>query len=93
MPWVIQPARTTNLAILINSVDPHIYEHISESNTFEAAIALLQQMYVKPKSEVYARHWLATRHQETGETLDQFYQVLLQLSKNCNFQDVNALEH
>jgi len=48
---------------------------------------------VKRKNEVYARHLLATRRQEAGETLNQYVQVLIQLSRDCSFRAVTAEEH
>jgi len=43
--------------------------------------------------EVYARHLLASRRQEAGETLDQYEHALTQLSKDCDFRVVSAEEH
>ena len=48
---------------------------------------------MKPKNEVFARHLLATRKQEPGENVDQFYQQLLHLSKDCQFKAVTADNH
>ena len=45
---------------------------------------------MKPKNEVFARHLLATRKQEPSENVDQFYQQLLHLSKDCQFKAVTA---
>ena len=39
-----------------------------------------------------ARHVLATRRQDAGESLDQYLQVLKRLSKDCNFEAVSAEE-
>lgn len=47
-------------------------------------------MYVKPKNEVFARHLLATRRQESSESLDAYLQALKSLGKDCNFQAVTA---
>jgi len=67
------------LATLVNHVSPDVYTLFAESSTYDGAIAILQARYVKRKNEVYARHLLASRRQEAGETLDQYVQVLIQL--------------
>lgn len=81
------------LAILVNYVSADVYSHVSGAADFTAAIELLQNLYVKPKNEIFARHLLATRKQDTGEKIDQFYQSLLLLSKDCQFKAVSADEH
>ena len=78
------------LSILINYVSPGVFEYISEANSYADAISTLQSIFVKPKSEIFARHILATRKQDVSENLDQYIQVLKQLSKECNFQTVDA---
>ena len=50
------------LNILIDYVTP-IYNYITECETYDAVIQILQALYVKLKNEVFARHLLATcRH-------------------------------
>ena len=49
-----------------------IYKLISEETTYESAITGLQNLFVKPKNKIYARHMLATAKQDTGESLDEF---------------------
>ena len=81
------------LAALVNHVSPEVYALVAESSTYEGAIATLQARYVKRKNEVYTRHLLTTRRQEAGETLDQYEQVLIQLSRDCGVRAVSAEEH
>ena len=76
------------LSMLVNFVSPRVYEYIGESDNYDAAIALLEAVYVRPKNEVLARHLLITHRQQSGETLDQFLQEVL--AKDCNFQQVSA---
>ena len=59
-------------AILINFVSPRIYEYIENSGNYDEAIATLEKLYVKPTNEVFARYKLATRRQQSGESLDEF---------------------
>ena len=79
--------------ILINFVSPTVYEYIAECATYDTAIALLKELYVKPKNEVFARHSLATRRQQEGEGIDQYLQELVLLSKDCNFKSVSAVQN
>ena len=93
-----RPASSTALpinkmAFLINYISHSAYVCISECNTYEEAIQLLEAQYVKPKNEVFARHLLATRRQKAGETLDTYLQSLKVLSKDCNFKPVTALKY
>jgi len=50
-------------------------------------------LYVKTPNEVFARHSLATRTQQTGESLDEYLQALKTLSKDCNSRQVTAAEY
>ena len=78
------------LDTLINFVSPTVYGYIADCTTYESAEDTLQKLYVKPKNEVFARHLLAARRQEPGETLDQYLQNLKLLGKDCNFRAVSA---
>ena len=78
------------LVTLTNYVAPNVYEYIAGCTTYETVIKTLEALYLKPTNEIYARHVLATRRQETGESLDQYLQVLKRLSKDCNFKSVSA---
>ena len=77
-------------SVLINYVSPNVYMYISDLNSYDDAMVTLENLYVKTKSEVYARHVLATRKQNESESLDQYMQELKQLSKECNFVAVDA---
>ena len=58
------------LSLLTNFVSPRLYETISECTVYDEAIRTLQSQYVKPTNEVFARHRLATRRQQVGESWD-----------------------
>jgi hypothetical protein len=81
------------LDVLINYIAPSVYSYIADCTTNNEAIKILETAYVKPKNEIFARHLLATRRQEFGESLDQFLQSLKQLSKDCNFKAATAEEY
>ncbi|XP_071836380.1 uncharacterized protein [Apostichopus japonicus] len=78
------------LCILTNFVSPKVYESIADCTTYETAIKILGDLYVKPKNEIFARHLLATRRQEPGESLDTYLQALKTLANDCNFKSVTA---
>ena len=81
------------LQLLINHISPEIYTFIEECLTYDQAIAALKTIYVKPPNSVFARHLLATRRQQDGESLDSFLQALKDLSKDCQFTAVTADVH
>ena len=70
-----------------------VYQYIEESGNYETAIDTLETIFVKPKNEIYARHILATRRQQAGESLDEYLQVLKTLSKDCNFETATAAQY
>jgi hypothetical protein len=78
------------LNTLINYVSPSVYQYIADCSDYDDALRTLEELYIKPKNEIFARHLLFTRRQENGETLDQYLQQLKHLSKDCNYQAVTA---
>ena len=69
------------------------YSCISKSTEYDRAIVVLNELFVKPKNEVFARHVLATRSQQMAESLDEDLQVLKTVSKDCNYQFVTAVQN
>ncbi len=57
---------------------------------YEAAIETLTWLFVKPPNETFARHLLASRRQQSGETLSEFLRELHKLSKDCSIIAVSA---
>ena len=86
----IDSQRPDKLNTLINYVSADIYEHIADATSYNNAITILQNMYVKPRNDIFNRHLVASRRQSEGETLDQYIQELTKLSKECNFAAVSA---
>ncbi|XP_045615138.2 uncharacterized protein [Procambarus clarkii] len=80
------------LRLLINYVAPRVFNYVADCTTYDAAETSLTELFVKPKKEVFARHVLATRRQEPGESLGQFLQALKLLAKDCQFKAVTAVE-
>ena len=81
------------LITFINYVSPYIFEYIVDSTTYYDAIQVHSDLYIKPHNEIYARHTLSTRKQAEGESLDNYIQILKQISKECNFKAVSAEGH
>ena len=77
------------LKLLTNYLAPHIFDYVIDKTTYETAVETLKNLYVKPTNEVFARHLLAVRRQQSGESIDDFLQALKTLSKDCNFKDVD----
>ena len=87
---VLPQDNLNKLTVLTNFVSPSVHEYFSECTEYDDAVKALKDIYVKPTNEVFARHLLATRKQNTGESLDGFLQALKTLSKDCNFKAVTA---
>ena len=79
--------------ILFAYVSADIYEYVEDCESFDAAIAKLKTIFIKPPNVIFARHLLATRKQQPGETLEDFYQSLHILSKDCGLRNVTAEEY
>ena len=78
------------LALLRAHISCATYKLIKNAKTFLDAEEILKRRFVKPRSEVYARHRLFTRRQQPGESLSQFLDELRSLSLDCNFQAADA---
>lgn len=85
------PSDESKLDILVNYISPSVYEFIVDAKTFDSAVALLTEIYVKPPNEIFARHLLATRRQNQGESIDEYLQSLKALATDCNFVNVLAI--
>ena len=76
--------------VLNNYASPDVFEYISECENYESAMQVLESTFVVPKNETLARHLLATRRQQAGETLDAYLHALKLLAKDCQFKTVTA---
>jgi hypothetical protein len=63
-------------SVLANFVSPTIFQHIEDSTDYDAAMEILESLFIKPKIEIFARHVLATRRQQPSETLDEYLHAL-----------------
>ncbi|XP_046841983.1 uncharacterized protein LOC124436099 [Xenia sp. Carnegie-2017] len=78
---------------LINYVSHNVYDYIEDCQDFDSSIEALNNLYIKPPNEIFARHLLATRRQKPGESLTEFLQELKRLSKDCNVRSVTAEQY
>uniref|UniRef100_A0A5S6R1M3 CCHC-type domain-containing protein n=1 Tax=Trichuris muris TaxID=70415 RepID=A0A5S6R1M3_TRIMR len=80
-------------ALLVNHVSPRVFASIADTRTYEEAMQSLKEMYEKPVNEVLARHRLASRRQQHGETIDEYVRALRTLCAQCNLQAVSAARY
>ena len=62
--------------IHINHVDTSVYESISEAETYEAAIRILHNVYIKQINENFARYQITTCKKQPDQTLDEYIRIL-----------------
>ncbi|OUC41116.1 hypothetical protein D917_00483 [Trichinella nativa] len=74
-----------NLASLLTA---STFEYVQGCKTYDEAIAKLNEVYVKPKYVIFARHEFISRKQRDGESLEEFLHALQRLNKNCEYKNV-----
>ena len=70
------------LKLLINLLSPAIYKRLCDIHDYGTAMNSLEEIFVKPKNSLFCRHLLATRRQQTDESVDQYLQSLKRLAKD-----------
>ena len=88
-----EPNQNQRLQVLFAYISPDVYEYVEDCATYDSAIAKLKSIYIKLPNTIFARHQLATRKQQTGETLSGYFQSLHLLSKDCGLRDVTAEQY
>lgn len=84
-------ARPVNkLSLICNLLSYTVFAHVEDCITYESVVEELDKLFIKPKSDVYARYQLSTRSQQSGESLTAFLLTLKILAKDCTFQAVTA---
>jgi len=83
----------SKLRCLIAHINQDVYELISDSANYDQAIQTLERLYVKPSNVMFARHLLMTCKQKSEQSIDEYFQKLKRLSKDCNYAAVNAENH
>ena len=82
----LSASKPDELQVLTNYVAPSVYSLIADCADYASALKTLKDAFDIPKNEIFARHLLATRKQQPGETIEQFLQTLHSLSKDCIFK-------
>ena len=75
---------------IVNFISAEVFDYVEECTTYDTVIEILERLYVKTPNKIFARHDLATRKQQPGESLDEFLEELKKLSKHCGFTAVTA---
>ena len=78
------------LKCLIAHISKDVYDYVSESLTYQEAIQTLERLYLKSCNIFFARHLLMTCKQRQAQSLDDYFQKLKQLAKDCNYRSVSA---
>lgn len=90
----IQDATDENkLQLLCNYVSASVFRYMNDSATYDIAIKVLDSLFITKRSEIFARHCLASRNQQAGECVNEYLQILQQMSKDCDFKPVNAEQY
>ena len=71
--------------LLLHNVSTPIYWNLSECENYETAVEILEAMFVKKNNTIFARHLLATRHQQPEESLEKYLQILKTLGHEYEF--------
>ena len=74
---------------IINLMSHIVYDYVEDCTDYNSVVAILEKLYVKMPNEIFARHLLATRRQQSGESLDEFLLELRKLSKDCRLSVPN----
>ena len=78
------------LTLLLHHISTPIYKCLCRCQNYDAAISTLDGMFIKKKNSIFARYLLATRRQETEESLELYLQNLKILSHDCDFTALTA---
>ena len=75
---------------IVNFISAKVFDYVEDCTTYDAVIETLERLFVKTPNKSFARHDLATRKQQPGESLDEFLEELKKLSKHCGFTTVTS---
>ena len=78
---------------IINLISHNVFDYVVDCTDYDSVVVTLEGLYIKSPNEIFARHLLATRRQQPGESLDEFLQSLRKLSKDCNLKAVSAEQY
>ena len=78
---------------IINLISHNIFDYVEDCTDYDSVVVTLEGLYIKSPNDILARHLLATRRQQPGESLDEFLQSLRKLSKDCNLKAVSTEQY
>ena len=81
------------LDLLITYVSASVFSYIQDSTTYDDAIKALDKVYNPKKNVIFARHQLRSYRQETGQSIDAYFQKLKMLSRDFEFAAVDKITH
>ena len=62
---------------------------VADAYNFDTVIRRFDTYFVPRRNVIFERARFHQRHQKEGESAENFYRALLELSENCNFHDRN----
>ena len=78
------------LGLLFNNVSAEVFGYISSETSYEGAMEILKNIYIRPKNTVFARFCLKDRKQGATESMDEYLRQLQILAKDCDYKSVSA---
>ena len=81
------------LSALVSCATPEVFEYFDHCQTFSEAETILEQLFVKQPNDIFARHVLRMAKQKPNQSLEDFRCTLVKLAKDCEFNDVSALQY
>jgi len=84
------------LDVLISLLDASVYTYIRERASYQEAIDCLENIYVKPVNEVYARHKLNTCRQKSEEyrlSANSISVLSVDSAAACNTSEENSVSN
>ena len=66
---------------------------VFDASIYDEATSSLNQLYLRPKNEIFPRHQLAMTSQKSNESLDEFIQNLQLLAKHIELKDVTGMQY
>ena len=63
---------------IINLMTHNVFDYVEDCVDFDSVVKNLQNLYIQTPNEIFARHLLANRRQQSGESLDEFLKQGLQ---------------
>ena len=78
------------LQVLTQYLTYKTFPIIEDAEKYTEALKLLSEHFIKAKNVCYARHLLINRKQKSDESVEDYITALRQLTKEGNYQSVNA---